>query len=157
MEQYSKVRKKMKYFDEDEILFEKIRRKPKEHRYTDKANDEAVLEQIFGSGHLVDDEKVRFGQIERDDFKESKRPGIVITPPSDETGYETEWIPGTGAVNNRNEELTLFLDTWEGKVKKKTAFLIQYRQYYKYFTLSRRVFMLPADKLSELELKLNTQ
>ncbi|MDY0081054.1 MAG: hypothetical protein GX452_13340 [Ignavibacteriales bacterium] len=145
----------MKYFDEDEILFEKIRRKPKELRYSDKTADPAVLEQVFGSGHLVDDSKVSFGQIERDDFKESKRPGIVITPPSEETAFETEWIPGTGAVKNRNEELTLFLDSGQGKVKKKTAFLIQYRQYYKYFTLSSRVFMLPADKLRELELKLN--
>lgn len=141
-------------YGDELIRFQKIKKRPKSRSYDADSMLEYTKEQVFGSGHLIEDKKVQFEPGKRDNFKDGLRPGIVVTPPSQDTNYETEWLPGTSRIENRDQKLTLFSEESDGKTKVTTAFLLQYRSYYKCFTLSARKFKLSADKIMELESKL---
>ena len=143
-------------FDKLESLckFEKIKRKRKLLDYEAMKYANAAESQCFGSGHSIEDKKVVFDEEERREFKLANRPGVVTVPPSEETFFETEWMPGSTKLGGRDNAFTLYVHKDEGITRKTTAFLLQFRHFYKSSTLSERIFKLNAEKIAELKLKL---
>lgn len=156
----------MRYSIDDYLFFEKIRRQKrkeltKEEKLFSREELDLLQSQIFGSIHLVDDRKIPGFYIDkfyRNDLysKKSKiRPGVVITPPSAETNYETEWAPMSSNLHNRNPLITVFLKSGVEKVIVDSVILLIYRNWYKFKTLSERKGKLSPKKQEELKQKLN--
>ncbi|MGB9665538.1 MAG: hypothetical protein ACPL25_11570 [Ignavibacteria bacterium] len=146
-------------FEEDYIFFEKIRRKKKVYKSFERIftrEDKELLEsQVFGSIHTIDDSKI-FGFHENDNYREIKiRPGVVSISPSAETNFETEWIPMSTKIQNRNPEEIVLLRKYKDNVREDSVILLRYRGWYKFKTLSARKGRLSAEKQEELRKKLN--
>lgn len=141
-----------KKFDE-ELIFEKIISRKVKKDYISEKYKEQLDEQSFGSGHAIDDKLVKFDGLYRDNFKESSRPGIVITPPAKDSDFQTEWAPGTTKTANRNPINTILFDSKYG-AKQQTVFLLQYKRYYKCTSLGKKLFKLPTELMDELKAKL---
>ncbi|MCR4418155.1 MAG: hypothetical protein NUV92_10490 [Ignavibacteria bacterium] len=148
-----------KRFSDDDPVFEKIRRKRKEF-YTyenifSREEVELMKSQVFGSIHTIDDSKIR-GFHEKDNYSTIKiRPGVVITSPSKETNFETEWVPMSSKIYNRNLREVVFLERYKEDVVQDSVILLRYRGWYKFKTLSKRKGKLSYEKQKELIEKLN--
>lgn len=154
---------------DDYIFFEKIRRRRK--KFEDDENDirrkkfskqeiKLMDSQVFGSIHTVDNTKLKeFNKIQTgklDYFVINKiRPGVVITSPSEETNYETEWIPMSSKIYFRNNDTTVLLLRFFEDVRVDSVLLLEYRYWFKFKTLSERKGMLSERKQMELRIKLN--
>lgn len=138
----------------DCINFSKIQNKKTKNDFFEEKYSEEIKSQVLGSGHLIDDSLVKFGDNQRDKYKDSPRPGIVTAPPSQNSDYETEWAPGTTKISNRDPLTIIFYSQIDHNANRDTVFLLNYRRYYKCTTLGKRKFKLPADLLAELETKL---
>lgn len=139
---------------DDYIYFEKLRRKKKFRRYPEFSPEEQKLleSQKFGTIHTVSDSKI--WNFKSDDlFFRKERPGVVITPPQ-ETLYETEWLPMSSKITNRDPERVVFLPKWREKVIVDSVILLDYKRWLKFKTLSHKKGELSEGKKIELQNKL---
>lgn len=144
--------------DDDYFNFEKFRRKRERYNPIDRifTRDEIELmqSQIFGSIHTIDDSKI-YGFRKNDFYGRRKiRPGVVSTSPSSETNFETEWIPMSTKIRNRNPKEVVFLEKYKENVMEDSVILLRYRGWYKFKTLSQRKGKLSSIKQEELRKKL---
>jgi hypothetical protein len=144
--------------DDNYFLFEKLRRNRKRYDPIDKifTREEIKLmnSQVFGSIHTIDDSKI-YGFHKNDFYSRSKiRPGVVSFSPSSETNFETEWIPMSTKIKNRNSEEVVFLEKYIESVMEDSVILLRYRGWYKFRTLSHRKGKLSDAKRNELRIKL---
>ncbi len=152
---------------EDYLQFEKSkRRKLKQDDEFDKRRklfseqEIKLLEsQVFGSIHTIEDIKIPYfhkkDSISRDYYGKTKiRPGVVITSPSEETNFETEWLPMTSKTYGRNPLKTVLLLKIFESVKIDSVLLLDYRCWFKFKSLSERKGFLSYNKQKELEEKL---
>lgn len=154
----------MRLIKDDYLLFEKIRRRnrnklSKEEKIFTKSEIELMSSQTFGSIHTIDDSKIpnfhNAKNLKKDFYQRSKiRPGVVITSPSQETNYETQWAPMTTKVENRHSLFTVFLERGVENVIKDSVILLNYRGWYMFKTLSERKGKLSSGKQDELRRKL---
>lgn len=152
----------LKYLYKEFFEFEKIiRRKPKELEKKSKFDlfsreeRELINSQIFGSIHTIDDDSKIPGFKVKDDYYINKaRPGVVLTPPSEETNYETQWAPMTSKVLERDSYDTVKLLPEFEYVRYPSVILLFYRCWFKFKTLSRRKGELSEKKKDELRKKL---
>ncbi|MCX8057034.1 MAG: hypothetical protein N3F03_05420 [Ignavibacteria bacterium] len=149
-------------FEDDYILFEKIRRKKErlEREDAEKKFNQKQLEllysQVFGSIHCIEEIKIPWFFRKKDYYYKIKsRPGAVIIPPSKETNYETQWSPMTTKIQNRDPRETVFLLRGVEQVVQDSALLLTYRWWYKFTSLSERVGKLSERKKMEIQQKLN--
>lgn len=155
----------MKLIKDDYLLFEKIRRRnrarlTREERIFTKSELDLMKSQTFGSIHTIDDRKIPnfYGDknISKDFYLRSKiRPGVVITSPSEETNYETQWVPMTTKVEKREPLYTVFLASKVENVVEDSIILLTYRSWFVFKTLSERKGKLSDEKQKELRQKLN--
>lgn len=156
----------MKYSIDDYIFFEKIRKRKtreitKEEKIFSKEELELLKSQVFGSIHLNDDSKIpgfyRDKYYRKDLYakKGKMRPGVVLTSPSDETNYETEWAPMSSQIHDRKLDETVFLLKYVEPVIYDSVLLLTYRSWYKFTTLSERKGKLSLGKQEEIKKKLN--
>jgi len=152
----------LKYLDKEFFEFEKIiRRKPKELEKKSKFDlfsreeRELINSQIFGSIHTIeDDTKIpNFKEVD-DYFRIKARPGVVLTPPTEETNFETQWAPMSSKVFGRNPYDTIILFPELEDVRYTSVILLFYRCWFKFKTLSRRKGKLSEKKKDELRRKL---
>ncbi len=154
----------MKLIKDDYLLFEKIRRRnrdklSREERIFTKSEIELMKSQTFGSIHTIDDSKIpdfhNARNLKKDFYRRSKiRPGVVITSPSEETNYETQWAPMSTKVGFREPSYTVFLERGVENVIKDSVILLNYRSWYMFKTLSERKGKLSSGKQEELRRKL---
>jgi len=135
---------------EDYLLFEKIRKKNSKEFSAQTQYQELIVEQVTGSVHSVEDSKVSFNEIERDNFKEGRRPGAVSISPCPESNYTTEWVPFSTKMKNRREEEVVYLLAGIEKINKDCVALPRYREWFLCKSLSSRLFKLSVEKTTEL-------
>lgn len=153
---------------EDHIFFEKIRRRRKKFEEENERPIEIfspneiklMNSQVFGSIHSIENIKLKeFSKSENNkkEFYEINkiRPGVVITSPSKETNYETEWIPMSSKIYNRNPKKTVLLLRFFEDVRVDSVLLLEYRYWFKFKSLSERRGKLSPKKQTELKNKLD--
>lgn len=136
-------------------ILQKIHHKQKRNRnYLEEKYGHFTDEQQPGSIHLVSNELVfPNAQAGITDY-EKNRPGAVLVPPSCQTNYETEWIPFTSKISNRNEKEVVFLQKGIDSVDKDSVALLIERRWFKCPTLGPRHGRLPNNKVLEIEDKI---
>lgn len=138
---------------DDLIFFEKIRRKKlKSFPKFSLEEQELLNSQRFGSIHNVNESKIKIFRS-KDPFFQKERPGVVITPPQ-EPSYETEWIPMSSKIYNRDPDKVVFLPKWRERVMVDSVILLDYRRWFKFKTLSHKKGELSEGKKIELQNKL---
>lgn len=149
----NKLWKQIMRYDNSELITvwkKTTNNKHKKDYFEEKYNQYTDIQQQ-GSVHTVDNKKV-FGSNETDDILIEKkyRPGAVYTPPDKATNYETEWIPFSSKLNNRNPDEVVFLEKDSSGMHKDCVALLEERRWFKCFTLGERKSKLPYEKVLEI-------
>lgn len=141
----------MKHNRFDEIVrFEKIRRRRANPSYNDEEYLEQAAAQVPGSIHPVEDRFVHFDEEKRSSFKQGGRPGVITSQPSEETRWQTRWVPFSTRMKNRNADEVVFLRTPEDNVSEDCVALPFFAQSFHCKTPGPRIAKLPDDKLNEI-------
>lgn len=140
---------------DDYVLFEKIRKpRRREENYFDRKYEKEISEQEPGNVHLIEDQKVKFDSRKRDFYYNKLRPGVVRRGP-EPPKYETEWIPFSTKISNRNPSEVVFLSNKSDGVDRNCCALLIFRRMYKCFTLSEKKSRISQQKMNEINNKVD--